>query len=49
MQFYILLCFSLMAVAFLIMLLVQLLRIEKSVSEITGHAEAQVKKIYEKG
>jgi hypothetical protein len=48
MQFYLLAGFTIVAVAFLIMLSVQLFRIEKAIAEVTELAAFRVKKIYEK-
>jgi hypothetical protein len=49
MQFYMLVGFAVVAVAFLIMIAVQLFRIEKAISSVTELAAFRVKKIYEKG
>jgi hypothetical protein len=48
MQFYLLAGFTIVAVAFLIMISVQLFRIEKAIAEVTELAAFRVKKIYEK-
>jgi hypothetical protein len=47
-QFYILTGFSLVSVSFLFMLLVQLLKIEKTIAELAELAEHNVRKIYGK-
>ena len=47
-QFYILTGFALVSVSFLFMVLVQLLRIEKNIAEMTELAEHKVKEIYRK-
>lgn len=48
-QFYILTGFALISVSFLFMLLVQLLKIEKTIADLTEIAEHKVRKIYGKG
>jgi hypothetical protein len=48
MQFYFLTGFTVVAVAFLVMIAVQLFRIEKAIAEVTEATEFHVKKIYEK-
>ena len=49
MQFYFLAGFTLVAVAFLVMIAVQLFRIEKAIADVTEVAGFRVKKIYKKG
>jgi hypothetical protein len=49
MQFYLLLGFAVLSLAFLLMLTVQFLSIEKTVSDLTDRTEIFVKKIYAKG
>jgi hypothetical protein len=48
MVFYLLTGFALAAIVFLVMVSVQLFKIEKAVSDITHLTEHRVKKIYEK-
>jgi hypothetical protein len=48
MIFYLLLGFAIVMVAFLLMIAVQLFRIEKAISQVTEVAAFKVKKIYEK-
>jgi hypothetical protein len=48
MIFYILAGFAMIAVAFLVMIVIQLLRIEKTVAEITEVTGFTVKKTYQK-
>jgi hypothetical protein len=49
MQFYLLLGFAVLSLAFLLMLTVQFLSIEKTLSDLTDRTEFYVKKIYAKG
>lgn len=48
MLFYVLLGFAIVAVAFLVMISIQLLRIEKMVSDMAEIAELNVKKLFQK-
>jgi|WetSurMetagenome_2_1015567.scaffolds.fasta_scaffold273974_2 hypothetical protein len=48
MQFYLLLGFGALSLAFLLMLSVQFLAIEKKISDLTDRIEFHVKKIYTK-
>ncbi|NLP02522.1 MAG: hypothetical protein GX089_08510 [Fibrobacter sp.] len=48
MSFFILACLSLFAAAFLIMLSVQIMRIEKMISDLTELIEGQVEVLYGK-
>jgi hypothetical protein len=46
---YVLLGFALLTCAFLFMLLVQFLSMEKSIADLTERVEIHVKKLYERG
>lgn len=48
MVFYILAGLALVTVAFLVMIAIQLFRIEKTITEVTGVTEFSVKKNYQK-
>jgi hypothetical protein len=47
-MFFILLCLSTILTSFLIMIVIQLLRIEKTISNSTDSTESYVKKLYGK-